>query len=734
MLTVVPLAASVATMSPIVPRPVEYARQQGAFEFSWDTEVIYADGLQSEAEHLARFLRSATGFPVPTIQGSQGDGNDVLLRIARARDLDPLGEEGYRLEVEPRGIAIEGATPAGVFYGIQTLKQMLPAEALRRSDQPRSWQVPDARVVDWPRFSWRGMHLDVSRHFFPPEFLKRFLDLMALYKFNVFHWHLVDDGGWRMESLRYPLLTERGAWRDAPKRGEWSQAALSFPERRDGDEYGGYYTRREIREIVAYAASLHITVVPEIEMPGHTLPSIVCYPELACDPPGANQNVYCAGSEKTFEFLENILEETLDLFPSKYIHIGGDEVYKGWWANCQRCQARMKRENLQTLDELQSYFIRRMDAFLTKHGRTLIGWDEILEGGLAPNASVMSWRGVEGGIEAVRQNRHAVMCPTSHCYFDYSYATTPTEEVYEFDPVPDEIPEGAAHLILGAQGNLWTEWMPTEDRVLYMAFPRALALAEAVWTPKERKDLEGFLARLNEHYARLDALRVPYRLPSPVPAGPTLTFDDTMTVAFAPAPPGMVIRYTTDGTPPTRSSTRYQKSFAIRAGTVLRAAMFTLDGEQPSDEIRVACVSPKGERPADFVPGIQYSTYLGSWSRLPDFSRLSPTEKGVTDRVGVHVKPREEQYGIRFEGFLEVVEDGEYEFRLGSDDGSVLRIAGATVVDHDGLHAYVERSVRVKMKRGVYPFVLDFFEQGGADSVSLRIEGPAPVRLLRSRD
>jgi hexosaminidase len=383
-------------MPPIVPRPVEYVPMQGAFQLAWDTEVVYTERLRNEAEYLARFLRPATGFPIPVRKGQVGDHNDILLRLAHEANGDGLGEEGYRLEVAPTGVLIEGTTPAGVFYGIQTWKQLLPVEALQRSGEARPWKVAAARIMDWPRFSWRGMHLDVSRHFFPPEFIKRFLDLMALYKFNVFHWHLIDDGGWRMASLRYPLLTERGAWRDTPKRGEWSQAALSFPQRRDGDEYGGYYTRQEIREIVAYAASLHITVVPEIELPGHTLPSIVCYPELACDPPGANQNVYCAGSERTFEFLEAILEETLDLFPSKYIHIGGDEVYKGWWANCRRCQARMERENLHSLDELQSYFIRRIDAFLSKKGRTLIGWDEILEGGLAPNASVMSWRGVQG--------------------------------------------------------------------------------------------------------------------------------------------------------------------------------------------------------------------------------------------------------------------------------------------------------------------------------------------------
>lgn len=297
--------------------------------------------------------------------------------------------------------------------------------------------------------------------------------------------------------------------------------------------------------------------------------------------------------------------------------------------------------------------------------------------------------------------------------------------------MPDEIPAEAAHLILGAQGNLWTEWMPDEERVLFMAFPRCLALAEAVWSPKSAKNLEGFLERLSHHYARLDALGVAYRLPTPTIMGPTLTFDEERTVAFAPVPKGMVIRYTTNGEAPDQGAILYRKPFQIPAGSLVRAAIFTEGGTQPSDEVRIACVAPPSSGPRGLVPGVAYRAYEGSWSRLPEFDDLEPVASGTTDRVGVHVKPREEQYGLQFMGYIEIQEDGEYDFFLGSDDGSILRIAGATVVDSDGLHAFVERSVRVRMKRGVYPFVLDFFEQGGADNVSLRIEGPAPARLLR---
>jgi hexosaminidase len=730
LLTCIAMSSAVAVPA-IIPQPLEYSTMPGAYALNWDTTVIVSAEALGEGEFCARSLRLSTGLPLPVRVGDAETLNSIALLLDDSPEVAALGREGYLITVLPDRVAARAAAPPGLFYAVQTLRQMLPAESLLPAKQTKEWLIPCARITDKPRFPWRGMHLDVSRHFFPPEFIKRFIDLIAFHKFNVFHWHLIDDGGWRMESLRYPLLTERGAWRSAPKRGEWSQAALNFPQTRTGEEYGGFYTRAEIREIVAYAAQRHITVVPEIELPGHTLPSIVCYPKLACDPPGANQNVYCAGSEETFQFLEDVLEETLDLFPSPYIHIGGDEVYKGWWANCLRCKARMQQEGLRTLDELQSYFIRRVDAFLTARGRKLIGWDEILEGGLAPNATVMSWRGIEGGIEAAKQGREAVMCPTSHCYFDYSYGTTPTEEVYLYDPVPQALAPDEASRILGAQGNLWTEWMPDEERVLYMAFPRAVALAEAVWLPQERKDLDDFLRRLSAHYARLDALGVTYRIPAPQPTTATLTFDEAATVAFQPAPPGMVIRFTTDGSAPNSSSSKYNQPFKISAGTVVRAATFSVRGSHPSDEVRIACVRTETHAAAILMPGIAYRIYHGSWSSLPDFDTLAPVATGATDRIGVHVKQREEQYAIRFEGYLEVSTDGEYEFILGSDDGSVLRVAGATVVDNDGLHAFVERSARVRMKRGVYPFVLDFFEQGGADSVSLRIEGPAPVALLR---
>jgi hexosaminidase len=377
-----------------------------------------------------------------------------------------------------------------------------------------TWTLPQTEIQDKPRFPWRGILLDVGRHFMPTEFIKTFIDLLARYKMNVFHWHLTEDQGWRIEIEQYPKLTEIGAWRTE-----------------NGKPYGGYYTRAEVEEIVEYAQQRFVTVVPEIELPGHALAALAAYPEFSCtggpfrieEDEGIFKDVYCAGNEHTFEFLENILTEVIGLFPSPYIHIGGDECPKDRWKTCPKCQARIKAEGLNNEEELQSYVIKRIERFLNAHDKKLIGWDEILEGGLAPDATVMSWRGMEGGIKAAKQGHDVIMTPTSHCYFDYYQSEQyeleprahrgylPLETVYDFEPIPDGFtPEQAKH-ILGSQGNIWAEYISTPQQVQYMNFPRMCALAEVVWSDKSQRNLDDFLARLSKHYARFDILGVNYR-------------------------------------------------------------------------------------------------------------------------------------------------------------------------------------------------------------------------------
>jgi hexosaminidase len=416
-----------------------------------------------------------------------------------------LGDEGYSLIVNASGINIKAATDAGAFYAQKTLNQLIAT--------PSVDGIPFCEIEDHPRYRWRGIMVDVGRHVFSVDYIKRFIDLLASYKFNILHWHLTEDQGWRIEIKKYPRLTEIGAWR----------------ENADGTRYGGFYTQDQIREVVAYATTRHITVVPEIELPGHALAALAAYPELSCtggpfkitDKWGVYEDVYCAGKEATFTFLQDVLTEVLDLFPSLFIHIGGDECPKKRWEVCPACQARIKAEGLHDEHELQSYFVKRFDKFLTEHGRRLIGWDEILEGGLAANAAVMAWRNPQGAINAAKAGHDVVMSPVTHCYLDYYQSKSPNqpkaiggflpiETVYEFDPTPADMTAEDARHILGGQGNIWTEYMPTEQQVDYMAWPRAIALSEALWSTKTQRDFQSFMNRLPTHLDQLRSLGVNY--------------------------------------------------------------------------------------------------------------------------------------------------------------------------------------------------------------------------------
>ena len=408
------------------------------------------------------------------------------------------GNEAYRIEIDKKGVRLSANTETGIFYGLQTLLQLL--------NNGDNKTLPALTINDSPRFPYRGLHLDVSRHFFDKEFVKKQLNAMAYFKMNRLHWHLTDGAGWRIEIKKYPRLTSFAAWRPFDKLNDWWVGGRTFCEQDDPRAVGGYYTQDDIREVVAYAAERHITIIPEIEMPGHSEEVLATYPELSCSgKPYVNAD-FCIGTEKTFEFLENVLLEVIDLFPSEYIHIGGDEASKSSWNTCPRCQKRMADEHLNSVDELQSYMIHRIEKFLNDHGRKIIGWDEIIEGGLSPTATVMSWRGEEGGIKAVKAGNQAIMTPGKYCYLD-AFQDAPNtqpmaisgyltlEKVYSFEPVPDSLSTKEAELILGVQGNVWTEHIPTPEHYEYMIYPRILALAEIGWSPSEVKKWDNFHTR-----------------------------------------------------------------------------------------------------------------------------------------------------------------------------------------------------------------------------------------------
>lgn len=511
----------------IVPKPAQLVIARGSFIIDGKTGISVSplnDETMLSAGFLAEMLRKSASVPLPVKEGSKVARNRIMVAIDTSVSDN---EEGYTLSVTSRNIVLKSPSAAGLFRGVQTLRQLLPPQAEMAGGLAGevAAAVPACYITDAPRFGYRGLHLDVSRHFFSVEEVKRYLDIMALHKFNVFHWHLTDDQGWRIEIKRYPELTDVGSWRKETLIGHGGRPPFTF----DGTPHGGYYTQEQAREIVRYAADRFITVIPEIEMPGHAVAAIASCPWLSCTGNdlevqtrwGVFDDVFCAGRDTVFTFLKGVLDEVAAIFPSQYIHIGGDECPKVRWENCPACQKRMKEEGLKDEHELQSWFITTMEKYLSTHGKRIIGWDEILEGGLAPGATVMSWRGIKGGIEAARMKHDVIMTPTTHMYLDYYQGEPqseplaiggylPLELVYSFEPLPEELTPEEQKYILGVQGNVWTEYISTLSHLEYMAFPRAFAVAETGWTPEMKKDFEEFLSRLDVLGKRYDIMGINY--------------------------------------------------------------------------------------------------------------------------------------------------------------------------------------------------------------------------------
>ncbi len=511
----------------IVPRPAHLTVQPGAFTLRAGTVIVTDRALRKVGELLGDYLFPATGLRLAVATAAPAGTPGISIRLDSS--LARLGDEGYRLDVSRSRVAIRAYRTAGAFYGIETLRQLLPTAIFRQAEMAGvAWSIPGIAIEDLPRFAWRGVHVDVARHFMPKEFVKKLIDLAALHKLNRFHWHLTDDQGWRLEIKQYPRLTQVGAWRPQTIIGRPDRDSTRW--RFDGQPHGGFYTQDDVREIVAYARARFVTIVPEIEMPGHSQAAIAAYPELGNRGDtlpvwmgwGVDENILNPG-DATVRFYQNVLTEVMALFPGRWIHIGGDEAPKTQWKASPLAQARIRELGLKDEDELQSWFTHRMDEFLTAHGRTLVGWDEILQGGLAPNAVVMSWRGVDGGIAAAQAGHDVVMAPGSHTYFDhYQSADTvaeplaiggylPLDTVYAFEPVPPALTASEARHVLGAQGQLWTEYVPDAKRAEYMVFPRVCALAEVLWTPPQERDYGDFTRRLVTHLERLAVLDVNYR-------------------------------------------------------------------------------------------------------------------------------------------------------------------------------------------------------------------------------
>lgn len=559
----------------IIPVPTQIQQESGFFSIDKNT-VLYFPELQPEYNSMARLLNT-------NVQMYAGSEMPLVTEYPKKNGIrfvlnDSVGtvSESYQLRVDKTGVTIVSETGAGLFYGLQSLLQLLGTQG-----------IPYVSIQDEPRFKYRGLHLDVSRNFYSKEFIVTLLDLMAFYKLNTFHWHLTDGAGWRIQIDKYPKLTTDAAFRDKANWKEWWNGDRKFVPEGTPGSYGGYYTKEDIRDVVAYAKTKHITVLPEIEMPGHSEEVFVAYPVLCCSGKSYTSSDFCVGNEETFTFVENVLTEVIDLFPSEYIHIGGDEAGKNAWKTCPKCKERMRTEGLKDVDELQSYMIRRVEKILTTKGRKLIGWDEIIEGGLAPEATVMSWRDKNIGIQAIKDGHDVIMTPGGYLYFDFYQADpitqseaiggyTPVKRVYSYEPVPEELtPEQAKH-VFGVQANLWTEYISDEKQVEYMIFPRLLALAEIAWSPKELRNWQTFKPRLNRHVELLlqmgvNAFPLSYEIETTMQVD---TLKKEIHVFLDAEKYPAVIRYTTDGSIPTETSSIYDGVIVVKDSAFINAAIF----------------------------------------------------------------------------------------------------------------------------------------------------------------
>ena len=570
----------------IIPKPQHMLAQRGEFTFAQATTVWIAEEIASKA-----FFVDYLGSMIPNLSLGQQGKADIEIDLIQDTNLP---DEGYQFHVSGTGIRIVAQDEPGIFYGLQTMRQLLPIPIEQGVNTLVGHKIHAVDIEDYPRFEWRGMHLDVSRHFFPLEFVKRYIDMIALHKMNVFHWHLSDDNGWRLEIKRYPKLTEICAWRVDREHEDWRK--WSPIEAGEESTYGGFYTQDEVAEVIEYAAARQITVIPEIEMPGHSSEIFAAYPELSCRGetlpvrPGSywpNEDIFCAGNDSVFVFLKNILDEVVEMFPAKYIHIGGDEARKTYWKTCEKCQNRIEAEGLADEHELQSWFVRKMEKYINSKGKNLIGWDEILEGGLAPEATVMSWRGVKGGVAAAKAGHDVIMTPTSHVYFDYYQGDpktepqaiggyTPLKKVYAFEPIPEELTADEAKFVLGSQANLWTEFIKTTSHAEYMVLPRMTALSEVLWSAKDQRDWPGFQKRLQHLLPRFETLGWNYSpgsfLVDILPGRPLQKGE--VEVQLTSEQIKYDIRYTLDGGDPDESSPMFMGKLLLREDAKVRAGIF----------------------------------------------------------------------------------------------------------------------------------------------------------------
>ncbi|MDQ3219703.1 MAG: family 20 glycosylhydrolase [Acidobacteriota bacterium] len=716
----------------IIPKPSRVTPQTGVFELNSKTKIVAANEAGKRlATILNVILERDFGFKL-VVTTKRQKKNAIVLTIENMAGHYRNNEE-YGLSVKSGLIQIAGDEPAG-FYAIQTLRQLFqPISA-------NSIAVRSAEIHDYPRFPYRGMHLDVGRHFMPVSFVKKYIDLISQYKFNYFHWHLTEDQGWRIEIKKYPKLTEIGS-----KRPETVKERNLTPYIGDGVPVKGFYTQEEIKDVVAYAKARYITVIPEIELPGHASAALAAYPELGCKENyaykvqttwGIFKEVFCP-TEKTFQFLEDVLTETIALFPdSPYIHIGGDEVLKDHWKESPFVQELKKKENLKDEHEVQSYFIRRVEKFLNSKSKKMIGWDEILEGGLAPKATVMSWRGMKGGIEAAKSKHDVIMTPTDFAYLNFGQGDPvyeplsypdylPLAKVYSFDPVPKELSADEAKYIIGGQGNLWTEYIKTPETAEYMIFPRMLALSEALWSKPEDKNLADFSKRLTAHFPKLDKQDVNYRIPEPAGLrNMILTGDGKARVELEPAQ-GTKVYYTLDGTTPDVTAKQYEKPIEMDVKQGESAALKTIvvnANGRKSSIYAATLLRREMLQPVNLTetkPGVHYRLEFPN----SDAAQKAAPETGETKSILLTQftgKDLKKPFSVTFEGYFNAPADGIYEFQIDSTWDAIVLLGGSLLIDSVGTKERQVRSAIAPLKQGLHKMSLGYIHRGGEAAFAFR--------------
>lgn len=729
----------------IIPAPQSVTLKSGFFNLTEKTVLQYeTEADRQSADLFKSIVKEKEGFELVVLAKNVTQTSESIISFNAANPAD-FAPEAYVLEVNENSVQLSG-TSKGVFYATQSLIQLYLAGL-------EIHQIQQCKIIDEPRYAYRGLHLDVSRHYFPLDFIKKYIDLMAMYKLNNFHWHLTDDQGWRIEIKKYPKLTQVGAYRDQTVIGNYHDR---IPQWFDGNKYGAFYTQEEIKEIVAYAGKKYINVIPEIEMPGHASAALAAYPELGCgtnpgpykveEKWGVFPDIFCAGKDHTFDFLEDVLTEVIALFPSQNIHIGGDEAPKKIWKTCPYCQKRIKKEKLKSEEELQSYFIHRIEKFVNKKGRSIIGWDEILEGGLAPNATVMSWRGVKGGISAAKQNHYVIMSPsTEGLYLDHTQGVSSLEpvtiggdghisKIYSYDPTPAELPVAQQKYILGVQANLWTEYVKTPTHAEYMLLPRLFALSEIAWTKPEKKYYISFTeTNIPMHLSWLDKTNTFYRVPEAIGAkDTTINVKDSYTVNLKPSVNGAKIYYTIDGYEPNQTTSLYTQPFEVHVPKgeyrPLKSVVITPSGKR--SVVTTTILRNMEVLKADSVSrnlkqgGLNYHYVPGKFKNAIEIDTSLATKRGVASQISYSkISNKAREYGLVFTGYINVNENATFEFSLYSDDGSRLYIDDELIVDNDGDHARYEKSAGVALQAGLHKIKVSYFDDGPGSTLKVYVKG-----------